>query len=137
MAMAIQVASPPTALALETAIGTDGQGRSKDILVWGHLRTSDVLALGHYGPDQQIKDIVYYSVTSSNGPREDLIPIFTRIEFLQQAVQKNPEWAKFEVILVNGGDLVQAFEVDAIVINPWSPLEYRVPRLMANLYNGV
>ena len=127
----------PTALALETVIALEGEGPAKDVLVWGQFKSADVFALGHSGPDKQIKDILYYSAPSQDGGQEDLIPVFTRIEFLQQAVGQNPQWANWEILSVNGGELLDAMDASGIVINPWSRLAYRVPGPMHKLSAAV
>jgi hypothetical protein len=53
-----------------------------------------------------------------------LVPAFTRIEALVEAVQRNPAWAAMSVARVTGAELLEMVDADAgIVLNPWTSLE--------------
>src|SRR5690349_12647797 len=109
MSTVVEQEVAPLAPALETAIALETQDpRAQDTLVWGHLRGANVLVLGRMGSDQQIAEVLYFTTPGPNGRREDVIPVFTRLAFVRQAVQRNPDWHRYEPVTVSGGDLMEA-----------------------------
>lgn len=57
-----------------------------------------------------------------------MLPVFTRVDVLQEALSREPEWQTLEVLQLSGRQLVQ--NVDpyvTIVIDPWSDLEFHLP----------
>jgi hypothetical protein len=53
---------------------------------------------------------------------------------MRSAVLRNPEWASVSVLEVAGGDLFDNVDEDVtIVVNPWSRLEYHLPRRSADV----
>jgi hypothetical protein len=117
----------PTNESLESALDLPGDSEAKDELVRERLEEGDVLVLGHSKDGQQLADLLYFKAGDRKGSQIEVVPAFTRLGFLQRAVRKNPDWEPFDILKVNGRDLLEAVDAAAIIINPWGNLEYRLP----------
>ncbi len=126
----LHVEESPVNVALESALGFEGNGYAKDALVGERLLSGDILMLGRIGPDQQVQSVLYFMLTESDGREVDALPVFTRVSYLRQGVQKNPAWTGWAAIRLPARELLQAVDVAEVVINPWSTLQYRL-RLLA------
>jgi hypothetical protein len=114
---------------LESAIKA-GAG---DAAVRELLSQSEVLALGEPAGDTSVpgqgseSNILHFSIDEAGNDRW-FMPVFTRAEFIESAVQRTPEWESYGVIELNGQELLAARDKDVtLVINPWSSLEFQLP----------
>jgi hypothetical protein len=64
-------------------------------------------------------------VAEMDGSDRSFIPVFTSPDWARNAQERNPDWEGFQLLGVNGGDLMRSVEGDvSIAINPWSRLGY-------------
>lgn len=90
-----------------------------------HLAASMVLVLGHRAGDMA-SDVLH--VTEPIHEEQVIVPVFTRIEFILEAVLRNAEWQLLDVLELNGGALLATLDADvAIVLNPLTLLELELP----------
>jgi tetratricopeptide (TPR) repeat protein len=70
-------------------------------------------------------DILHFAI-GANDAEQVYLPAFTRPEYLQDALYRNPAWFNLAVLDMQLGDLLDAIDSDVrLVINPWSDLEYQ------------
>jgi hypothetical protein len=56
-----------------------------------------------------------------------LLPVFTSLTTMREALIRNPEWQTLSVLQISGGALLDNVDDDVtIVINPWTDLEYQL-----------
>jgi antitoxin (DNA-binding transcriptional repressor) of toxin-antitoxin stability system len=108
---------------------TDGVAEVREALM-----DSDIFALGSAagdasGPGSSTESNI---VTYPNDREPDnagvLMPVFTRVDVLREALIRNPSWQSLAVLRLSGKELVLNVDPDVtIVIDPWSDREFRVP----------
>jgi hypothetical protein len=118
--------------ALESAI----EANAGEAAVEGLFRRSEVYGLGRASRDTSVPghvaegaegDILHFSLEDDDGHEVVFMPIFTRTDVLSDSLERNPEWASLEVLLLNGGDLLDHRDADVtLVIDPWSPFEFQL-----------
>ena len=108
---------------LEEAI----RATSNDAAVRERLRNSDVLVLGTRAGAID-SDLLHFTADDAGDVEHVYMPIFTRIDVLQSALERNPEWKTLDVMETSGGALLDNRDDDVtLVIDPWSPLEFQIP----------
>ncbi len=57
-----------------------------------------------------------------------MLPVFTRVQLMQDPLLRNPEWQTHQILRISGGSLMANIDpVVTLVINPWSSLEFQLP----------
>ncbi len=57
-----------------------------------------------------------------------MLPVFTNLDAMREALISNPEWQQLSVLEVNGSALLANVDDDVtVIINPWADLEYQLP----------
>jgi len=93
----------------------------------------EIYALGHMAGDTSVldrgtdSDLLHFAVDIED--REViLLPVFTNAGVMREALLRNPEWQQLSVLSVNGGALLANVDDEvAVVVDPWSELEFRIP----------
>jgi hypothetical protein len=107
---------------------TPGEAPPDPGLVGSAFREADVLALGHPRDGGTESDLLHFTMDMEDGSEQTYLPVFTRIEPMQDALLRNPEWQELSVLEVNGGALLDNIDSDVrVVINPWGPDEFVLP----------
>jgi tetratricopeptide (TPR) repeat protein len=112
---------------LEDFITMKGDDPAHDDAVRRRVVESQILALG--APDQDTPGLVH--LLHCTGPVGDttvaMLPVFTRLEHVETAVQMNPSWQSFQVLQMDGsavlGDLEEG---ECLGINVWSGHEFKL-----------
>ena len=115
--------------ALESAIAA----RAEVGVVQRLLEQSQMWALGSPAGETTIpgrsteSDLLHFSVDDSDGHERTYLPLFTRLDAMRSALLRNPEWQSLSVLELNGGDVITHRDPDvALVVNPWSDLEWQL-----------
>jgi hypothetical protein len=70
-------------------------------------------------------DILHFTIDDDNGKESVICPAFTSKHALREALTLNSEWQHLDILEVDGGPLLTNLGADvALVIDPWTPLEY-------------
>jgi hypothetical protein len=107
--------------------------RGEPTAIRAELAGVDVYALGSVSGTAEAgqgteSDIIHVAMVDSDGSLLAFVPVFTQFGILGESLLRNPEWQTVDVLKVNGGKLMKGVEpIVTIVINPWSPLEFRLP----------
>jgi hypothetical protein len=116
---------------LESAISDPSSSLLK---VRDALQHCAIYALGQpagelLSPDRHTdSDLLHFTIDDSDGHEVVMLPVFTRLGPMRDALLRNPEWQALSVLQVAGRDLLENVDDDVIiVVNPWSELEYQVP----------
>ena len=98
------------------------------------LGNTSIYSLGEPAGDLSVpgqgteSDLLHFTVDDSAGIERVLLPLFTRPEFLQTALVRNPDWQTFKILEIEGQPLLDNVDSDVtIVINPWTILEFLFP----------
>lgn len=93
------------------------------------LTQVNVFAIGSPAGDLSLagrgtrSDIVTY-----RGSGSVLMPVFTAVDVLRDALIRVPEWRSLSILEVNGLELIRNVDPDVtIVVDPWSDLEFHIP----------
>jgi len=123
---------------LERMLATDRDRPRPAEVVYDALARSMVFALGQ--PAGQLgeggfsgteADLLHFTI-DADGNERVMLPVFTRQQFMQDPLLRNPEWQVLSVLRVFGGSvLADADEDVTVVVNPWSRLEFEVPSYKA------
>ena len=124
---------------LEAVVALSNEAADAPADVLGALRQSTVLGLGQpagdtSNPGQGTEaDLLHFSIDDSEGVEQVMLPVFTSPAILRPALLRNPEWQALSVLEIDGGDLWTNIDEDVIlVINPWSRLEFQLPKNALN-----
>jgi len=94
---------------------------------------TNIYALGHAAGEVTTHggteaDLLHFTIDDEHGVERVMLPVFTRPNFLREALLRNPDWQTLMVLVVDGAGLIAHIEDDVtLVINPWSSLEFQVP----------
>jgi cellulose synthase operon protein C len=96
------------------------------------LSESQILTLGYPAGDTSIPghgtkaDLLHFTIDDKDGNELVVLPIFTNVEFMRDALYRNLEWRVMAVLGVEWRPLWENIDDSVIVVvNPWSPLEYQ------------
>jgi excisionase family DNA binding protein len=119
---------------LETVLSTaadqpDAVERVRAALGHSHIYTLGRPAGEHVGPGMHTEtDLLHFTIEDASGHERVMLPVFTRINIMREALQRNPEWAGLAVLEVDGQQLLKNVDSDVIiVVNPWSGFEFQLP----------
>ena len=74
-------------------------------------------------------DLLHFTIHDAQGAERVMLPVFTQPEIMRAALARNPDWQTLSVLQVQGQALLENVHPDVIVvINPWSRLEFQLPR---------
>jgi hypothetical protein len=120
---------------LEVAIALQGDRPEAVGAIRDALRGTEVFCLGHPAghlatPQQGSEsDLLHFNIADPGGQERVMLPVFTSTEIMREAMARNPDWQSLSVLRVQGGPLLDHIDTEvSIVINPWSRLEYHLPR---------
>jgi prevent-host-death family protein len=131
-AMVAALADQLDTASLEEAIRSASASPDPVAAVRNALTQVDVFAIGSPAGDLSVpgrgteSDIVTY-------PGDDpgsvvMMPVFTAVELLRDALIRVSEWQSLSILQVNGQELVHNVDPDVtIVVDPWSDLEFHIP----------
>jgi hypothetical protein len=98
------------------------------------LMTDQVYALGYPAGDMAMpgmgteSDLLHFTIDDESKTERVMLPVFTRVDVMREALKRNPDWQTLMVLQVNGAALLENVDQDVvIVVNPWSPLEFQLP----------
>ncbi len=73
-------------------------------------------------------DVLHFTIDDPSGAEMTMLPVYTRAEIMRESLLRNPEWQTLGVLEIEASALADNVDPDvAIVINPWSPLEFQFP----------
>jgi hypothetical protein len=122
---------PREALEKALQLPSDFPGKSEN--VGEAFVKSSLFALGYPAGDVSAdqgteSDLLHFTIEAGGHDRV-LLPVFTRLKFVRDALLKNEPWQSLSVLEVDGKDLLPNIDDDvAIVINPWTTMEFVVPK---------
>lgn len=97
------------------------------------LSAAQVLALGYVAGDLSVpgrgtkSDLIHFS-TESDEDHRVLLPVFTNVDILRDALIRNPHWQEVPVLEIDGGKILNERDSDVtLVVDPWSELEFQIP----------
>jgi prevent-host-death family protein len=93
------------------------------------LMQVNVFAIGRPAGDLSVPGQGAESVTyATDEGRSVLMPVFTAVDALREALIRVPEWRSLAILEVNGRELVRNVDPDVtLVIDPGSDLEFHLP----------
>jgi hypothetical protein len=98
------------------------------------IRDAKIFALGEPAgdtsvPGQGTESILLHFTVEIDGRDEVMLPIFTNRTVLSESLERNQDWLKWNVLWMDGGQLLKARDSDVIlVINPWGGAsEFQIP----------
>jgi tetratricopeptide (TPR) repeat protein len=114
---------------LDEAIALYADDPDGSKLVLQHFQANDVFGLGDVAAVQGTEsDLLHFTIGEGTN-EHTLLPVFTQPSIMRRALIRNPEWQTLSVLQLSGRALFDNVDDDvAIVINPWSRLEYQLPR---------
>jgi hypothetical protein len=120
-------ANLPGALELDAFVITNGDNPAYDDSVRDLVTRANLLAFGSPADVPETAHLLHCRVPVGESTIE-LLPVFTRLEYVVGAVQINPAWASLQVLIMQGsvvmGDLEEG---EWLGINPWSGHEFKFP----------
>jgi hypothetical protein len=89
---------------------------------------SHLLTLGApVEPPSEGSDLLHFTI-DDKGTEKVLLPTFTSVVALRQALLLNQDWQTLSVLEIDGGELLPNVDADVtVVVDPWTPLEYFLP----------
>ncbi len=116
----------PGAWVLEELIRIDGDDPRSDAAVRRCIASGTVLlALGEIWPDGP--ELLHCEVPVRDATAS-LVPVFTRLEYVDAAIAMNPWWEQFDVLDVEGAAVLHALgRGEWLGINLWSGHEFKLP----------
>jgi tetratricopeptide (TPR) repeat protein len=117
----------PGARDLDAFITTNGDNQAYDDEVRGRVAETSLLVLGLPVFKSRTAQFLHCTVPVV-GSTIDMLPVFTRGEYVQAAVQMNPAWASLYVLKVSGAVVMTDLaDKEWLGINPWSGHEFKLP----------
>jgi hypothetical protein len=103
------------------------------------FEASDIYALGMTAGvvDEKAEtgtesDLLHFTIDTEGG-EQVMLPVFTRPEFMREALLRNPDWQTLMVLQIAGDALIHNIDRDVtVVIDPWTRLEFQIPPAVAN-----
>jgi Helix-turn-helix domain/SseB protein N-terminal domain len=99
------------------------------------LENCDIYALGEpvtrpgISHESSESDLLHFTIDDPSGQEVVMLPVFTRLEPMRDALLRNPDWQALSVLQIGGRDLLNHVDEEVIiVVNPWSDLEFQLPR---------
>ena len=118
--------------AIESALRAEAQS-DPEHRVREAVRSADIYVLGQPAGDTSVPgegtegDLLHFTRDDDAGAEVDLLPVFTNLTTMREALIRNPEWQTLSVLQISGGALLDNVDDDVtIVINPWTDLEYQL-----------
>jgi tetratricopeptide (TPR) repeat protein len=122
-----EVVSLPGALELDAFVITNGDNPAYDDGVRDLVTRANLLALGDPGDAPETAHLLHCTVPVAESTIE-MLPVFTRLEYVVGAVQMNPSWSSLIVVIMQGSVLMGDLEEgEWLGINPWSGHEFKLP----------
>jgi hypothetical protein len=97
------------------------------------LRDAHVYVLGETAgdlsePGRGTESDILHFVVELDGRDTVMMPLFTNVQTMRDALVRNPDWQDNSILEVDGGELVDHRDRDVtLVVDPWSDLEFQVP----------
>jgi predicted ATPase/transcriptional regulator with XRE-family HTH domain len=122
--MLLEGARDDTPRPLERSIADLAQGKDVASTVRKDVREAELLALGE--PDgARLDDLLCFTLDPDHH-RGVIVPIFTRAAALSHLLDRNGIWESKPVLALTFDELrTSLLAGETVVINPWSPTEYR------------
>jgi len=107
----------------------DGEGKILAVLHKGPVYVLGQPAgevVGRHGSES---DLLHFTIDDAQGVDRVMLPAFTNPAIMKAALLRNPEWQTLSVLQIDGRALWENIDKNVIlVINPWSRLEFQLPR---------
>ena len=113
---------------LEALITLKGDNPAADDLVRNRVKDCHLLALG--APAQGGKGTAHllHCTVPVGETTIAMLPVFTRLEHVVEAVRMNPAWQSLQVLQMEGSVIIGDLEPgEWLGINPWSGHEFKLP----------
>ena len=112
---------------IEALIAAEGDGPRLDATVLRLVQECTLFVLAHRSPSDGVR--ILHCEVPMGSQSIDMVPVFTRYRFVDEAIWMNPPWIYLEVVQLPAVEVLAELQSrEYLAINPWSGRhEFKLP----------